>query len=119
MSLLTNSFFLPVLSVLCIVWFIISFDKLVKFEHTNFFEQWLSDGQPTGEFWRATESYPSARSNIASLILMFGWLFDTPAWAKSNEEAKKLFRRYRISAVLVASVVFLLMYFDVWLGGKP
>lgn len=114
MPLLTTSFFLPVVFALCIIWFLISFDKLVKFEHTNFFEQWLSDGQPTGEFWRATDSYPSARSNIASLILMIGWLFDTPAWAKSNQEARKLFWIYRMSAILVVSVAFLLLYFDVW-----
>ena len=106
------SYFLPVLSVLCVLWFFLSFDSLVKFEHTNYFQQWQNDGQPTGNFWWATGSFPFPRSSIASLILMFGWLFDTPVWVKSDDKAKKLFRRYRISAVFVALAVLFLVLFD-------
>jgi hypothetical protein len=103
------SFILP---AICVALFFISFDILVKCEHDNYHSQWKKDGEPTGNFWWPDGVRPSPGRSFASLLFMFGWLFDTPQWARENQNAKKLFVRYRTSAIVAGGTVLWLILKD-------
>lgn len=72
----------------------VSFDLLVKLQHSRYPDAWKADGAPWGFFWRPRGSgFAGAFSH--------GWLsmksvFVTPEWARADERARSLLRRMRV-----------------------
>jgi ferric iron reductase protein FhuF len=99
-----------ILMIPLLVWAFITWDNLIKLEHEKFHQQWLNDGKPTGMFWRSSKSRRSYRSGMATQKFMFMWLFKTPEWAESSDDALSLIKRYR-TLVLAWNAGILFIWF--------
>jgi len=85
----------------------ISFDRLVRYQHTNHYDAWCRDGKPLGMFWKP-QGINLIRSGLAFHKVWPSWLFVTPSWATGDPAAMGLLRRYR-SMVAIWNVGFLLL----------
>lgn len=76
----------------------VSFSSLVRPEFTDHKSEWIADGGPQGFFWKPPYAGPwrTMRSAYASNVLLWKWLFVTPTWARSDERARRLLRRFRV-----------------------
>lgn len=96
--------FLPFFLLVLFVFYL--FDRIVKLEHSDHKKHWLNDGRPIGFFWVPKESeseflgLPKLTAARARNRLSGKWFFITPDWAVYDKQASKMFRQYRIFAVL-------------------
>jgi hypothetical protein len=71
--------------------------QLIEVEYTEFREQWLADGRPTGgKGSRAESSFWVSGSSRMSVLQR--WLLETPTWVRGHKHASQLLRTFRISA---------------------
>jgi hypothetical protein len=64
----------------------IVFDVLVRRLHNRHPDDWKAAGEPVGIFWRPEQKrWISFRQDMATKRAMFGWLFVTPRWIRSEE----------------------------------
>ena len=87
----------------------VSFDRLVKAQHQLHRDSWISDGKPSGFFWRAKES-DLILSQFARLKLSLVWLFHTPSWAVDSRDLIGMLKHLRY-AVLVWNVGILSWFY--------
>ena len=98
----------------------IMFDRIVRLQYRSYRRDWEADGQPHGFFWVPREVRTvggwiiKGHSSIASRRLAFVWLFSTPAWARKDENAKRLLfwlrvfvATWNISVLLIAFLIYL------------
>jgi len=91
---------LSLIAILCVAPVLFSalfmYDRLFRLEYTSYRRNWEADGQPHGFFWVPSEVKKfgglliKGRSSLASRRCAFVWLFSTPHWARSDEEARRL-----------------------------
>jgi len=83
------------------------FDKIVKYEHDHFHEEWQQDGAPSGYFWIAEGQPP--RVNTAGGQLATRIIYKTPSWI-GNTQIESTLRSYRrIFWFFLASLVLALV----------
>ena len=87
-------FFLLLIPIL--IWAFNTFDSLIKLEYGKFHQQWITDGKPSGLFWRPAGFRPSLQGGIATQKSMLILLFKKPEWIASSAEACILLKKYRI-----------------------
>ncbi len=105
----------PVAAVLLtadLLWAFATWDRLIKLEFQHDPEAGSKNGKPLGLFQRRPlAQYASygdwSRARWSRGLLMFGWLFSTPAWARRDPEASGLLVRLRL-LVVIWSLGFLL-----------
>jgi hypothetical protein len=80
---------------LLIIWLIIAalvafaFDTLIKYQHDNYYECWMDDGNPRGMFYS-----PADGSYMAMCLLTFFPSPATPGWVTGDVEAERIYGRY-------------------------
>jgi hypothetical protein len=90
------------------------FDRLVKFQYTQFKSEWEKAGAPHGFFWVPKESAsrlkvtPKATSTRARTKHLFSWLFHTPEWIKQDPAAKA--NIFKVRALFVVSLTLLVSF---------
>ncbi len=72
----------------------ITLDKLLKFEYERFPSEWLKDSGPVGFFWQPDET--NLRSTGGRYNFLMSFLFQTPDWVKSSQEALGQLQRFRM-----------------------
>ena len=93
---LTMQIFLFVLLVPILIWAFNTFDNLIRLEYEQFHQHWISDGLPSGLYWRPPDYRPSFRSGMATQKSMLFLLIGKPEWVESSDYASRLQRKYRI-----------------------
>jgi len=74
------------------------FDALLRYQQQYHFDEWVKDGKPIGIFWVPTEA-SLFRGRLARNYAQFALLICRKPWIESDEEAKRLRRRYQIAAL--------------------
>jgi hypothetical protein len=75
------------------IWVSVLFDRIVKYHHDNYYEDWLSKDRPRGFFYVPREAktiYSGAPFYVYAARLRKG----LPDWARQDESAKVLIQRY-------------------------
>lgn len=74
------------------------FDSLLRYQYQHHFKDWEKDGRPMGFFWAAPDTPifagVSARNHVS-----LTWCFCRIPWIESDENAKRLRRRYQIASL--------------------
>ena len=88
-----------------LLWAFATWDRLIKLEFQHDPEAWSKNGKPLGIFQRRPRAEYSSywdwyRARWRRGLLVFAWLFSTPAWARRDPEAKGLFIRLRLLVVI-------------------
>lgn len=74
------------------------FDALLRYQHQYHFDEWVKDGKPIGIFWVPTDA-SMFRGRLARNYAQYALLICRKPWIESDEEAKRLRRRYQIAAL--------------------
>lgn len=84
------------------------FDSLLRYQYQHHFKDWEKDGRPMGFFWAAPDT-PIFAGVSARNQLTLTWCFCRIPWIESDENAKRLRRRYQIASLasLLASLIIL------------
>ena len=93
------------------------FDRLVRWEHDNRYDEWVRDGKPSGVLWRLPDSSFTG-SYLAIRRVQFWWMFSTPPWAASDPASRRLLRRWRISALAIVIGLFAAVFAVVIASGS-
>ncbi len=99
-------FLFPLIAVLFYAF--VLFDRLLRAEYKQHRSAWVTDGRPSGFFWRAQEC-DFLLSKLARLRLTFVWLFRTPPWVASSPSLAAMLWRLRF-AVLVWNIGILVLF---------
>ena len=73
-------------------------DKLIKYQYLKYNDEWISDGKPTGFFWRPKE-IPLFSGHFARNLRLSDWFFFTPEWIKNDRYALFLLWCNRLTAI--------------------
>lgn len=89
------------------VWFrvFVLFDRVIKYHHDHYYEDWLSEGRPRGLFF-----VPQNAKRIYSGFPFYSYVSklrrEPPLWAKEDNAAKSLILRYFFwEKVWIASII--------------
>ena len=80
----------------------IVFDRLVRLEYSDHRRAWEADGRPHGFFWVPREVtfaggwLVSLGSSAARMRKSYVWLFSTPDWVRTDNNARRLLYWLRI-----------------------
>jgi len=93
-----------VLSVLLItvvivswIWLSVLFDRIVKYHHDNYYDDWVSEGRPRGMFYalRNEKMLSGISFHLYAFKLSTKLLRkEIPSWAREDSDAKDLILRY-------------------------
>lgn len=85
----------------------IYFDRIVRFEHDNYYDQWIKDGRPNGFLWRSPDG-TFLVSDMARTIHMNRLLFISPAWIRQHPDLLRYQRGLVITSAgfLIALALF-------------
>jgi hypothetical protein len=72
------------------------FDRLLRLERERYPAEWARDGAPMGFFWVPAGAH-LFWGGFARAAVNFRWAFRTPAWARQDEQAKRLLWEMRIA----------------------
>ncbi len=102
-----NALYLIVLGMPVIVTSMLSFDRVVRWEHACRHADWKKDGSPRGFFWHPDDAL-LWRSEGAKQSKFFVWLVTAPSWVAEMKTEKKYFAAYRgcVYAWLAALATF-------------
>jgi hypothetical protein len=89
-----------------VIYGMLLFDRLVRWQYRNHRQQWISDGKPDGFFWRAKEC-ESWSSDLAKKKLQISWMFVTPNWALAAPECRRWLTQSRFIFVIVLVALLL------------
>ncbi len=110
---------LLIIVLLIIIWFwvFVLLDRIIKYHHDNYYENWLSEGQPRGLFY-----VPENAKKIYSGISFYSYASklrkELPNWAKEEDFAKKLIMRFFfwekvwIISIIIAIPTIILVSFN-------
>jgi amino acid transporter len=106
MSFLIAISLIPLIGVL--IYALVLFDRLLRAEYEGHRSTWLTDGKPSGFFWRAREC-DLITSPFARTRLSFIWLFLTPDWVARSAHLTSTLRRHRY-AVLIWNMGVIMLF---------
>ena len=93
----------------------LTFDRLLEYQHDNYFDQWVSDGKPKGMFYSPKGA--SVMSFWRSAFAMTSEINDgIPAWAENDKRAIALIFNVRKSHKLV--MFYLVLFFPMFVLAK-
>lgn len=75
------------------VWISLLFDRLVRYHHDYYYEDWFANGRPRGYFY-----IPANSQKIFTGMPLFRYVSqfrkELPQWAKEDEGARNLIKQY-------------------------
>ena len=103
----------------CCISLFILFDEILKFQHKNYYSDWLADGKPHGFFFKPEETktffgMPGFGSWFAMQRRCFALTWKTPNWADKEPRIIKLISWYRILNVIAFAVWLLFAYTGIY-----
>lgn len=93
------------------------FDRVVKFEYSNYRKYWIADGKPIGFFWVPEEArgeflrLPKISSSFVRSRFAGYWIYTTPEWTKGDARATKVLLQYKLTAVLPIAALLVWIIF--------
>jgi hypothetical protein len=78
------------------------FDELLRVQFSKAYEDWERCGRPSGYFWKAPGSHQFSLRGRGHL--WSHWYLYRPSWVDTSEEARKLYRRFRLAGGLTMIV---------------
>jgi hypothetical protein len=98
------TFILIFVSIISLLAYFITFDRLVRREHKQHRSHWEKDGRPRGIFWSPPDTGLWV-GNGARNRLTYRWLFRSPEWTRNDPQALNLLILFRVSWCLVTSLL--------------
>jgi len=94
-------------ALLIAIWYWVSilFDRIIKYHHDNYYEDWLSEGRPRGFFF-VPENAKKISTGFTFYLYASKLRKELPHWAKEDNVAKNLILRYFFwEKVWIASII--------------